>query len=347
MTISAQMKLYANLLRMLEFAEADGNFSTLATAIDSIIAGTAGGETRNAVTLGGVAAGGYSPIGGPGSSGSFTTGPLYTSGMMRVTGIDGILAVHRRDTNIYACGWYSAAGELSLDTASSGLAFKIETNGAVIIPGTYAATTASASNLFVDSTGKFYRSTSSERFKADIEPLAPEYADKLLSAQPIWYRSLCNGDNPEWSYYGLSAEKLAEIDPRYVFWSPQYKTVTELIDELVPVTESVTIIEESIEIKNGQAILIRTTKPVDQQVYDEYPLFDQAVQPIMVEVAGKQQQAMHRQPRMTTRSVPHDTRVVDETLPMIPDGVQYERLTVALLSIVQRQQIRLDALEGR
>lgn len=81
-------------------------------------------------------------------------------------------------------------------------------------------TTASAANVVLDGTGHLLRSTSSEDYKTAIEPLESWRADQLVDeAQPIWYRSLAPADDPEWSWYGLSAEQMAAIDPRLVQWS--------------------------------------------------------------------------------------------------------------------------------
>lgn len=366
---------YSVLLRLLEFAEIDGNWTAIETFINGLVAGTAGYEAGNALKLGGVLASGYAPVNGS-SSNAFATAAISAAGVINSTSPATIpisfsgATINQSYGSIVNTGgalvWGVVASTggpignsgpyeafIGSNTAKN---FNLVYNGSVVasitsstllVPGIYAATTASAANTFVDSTGKLFRSTSSERYKTDIEPLTAESADKLMLAQPIWYRSRCADDNPAWSFYGLSAEKLAEIDPRYVFWSPQYKTVPEMIDEQVPVTESITVFEESVDIIDGRAVLIRTPKTVDQPVYDEYPLFDQAGQPVMVDVDGTQQQVTYRQPRMTTRPAPRETRIIDETLPLIPDGVQYERLTVALLSIVQRQQQRIVALEGK
>jgi hypothetical protein len=82
----------------------------------------------------------------------------------------------------------------------------------------YNNTTASAANMYVFSDGGLYRSTSSIRYKTDVETLQPQYADALLGCRPVWYRSLCANDNKEWGYWGFIAEEVAEIDPRLVFW---------------------------------------------------------------------------------------------------------------------------------
>ena len=84
----------------------------------------------------------------------------------------------------------------------------------------YFLTTGVAANVFVDAGGYLYRSTSSARFKTDIETLEDSYADALLDVRPVWYRSIAPGDttHPDWGYWGFIAEEVAEIDPRLVFW---------------------------------------------------------------------------------------------------------------------------------
>jgi hypothetical protein len=92
--------------------------------------------------------------------------------------------------------------------------------GAIAFPGV--STTASAANAFLDNTASnnLLRSTSSIIYKRDIEPLDPAAALKVLTgARPIWYRSKCANDNPDWSWYGLGAEDMADLDPRLVHWS--------------------------------------------------------------------------------------------------------------------------------
>lgn len=78
-------------------------------------------------------------------------------------------------------------------------------------------TTASGANVYVDSSNKIlYRSTSSSKYKTDIETLDNQHADIVYRLRPVWYRSTTGNDPEEWSYYGLIAEEVAEIDPRLV-----------------------------------------------------------------------------------------------------------------------------------
>lgn len=83
------------------------------------------------------------------------------------------------------------------------------------------ATTASAANLFqsADDTA-LLRSTSSLKYKYGIEDLDPQIALATFnSLRPIYYRSTAEADRQDWSWYGLAAEEVAEIDPRLVHWT--------------------------------------------------------------------------------------------------------------------------------
>ena len=91
--------------------------------------------------------------------------------------------------------------------------------------GTYNATTASAANVNIASNGLFIRSTSSAKYKTDVETMESSYSDKILDARPVWYRSLCDADPDSHSYWGFIAEEIAEIDPRLVQWK-----TTEIVE---------------------------------------------------------------------------------------------------------------------
>jgi Chaperone of endosialidase len=84
--------------------------------------------------------------------------------------------------------------------------------------GTYNATTASAANMHIASTGLMIRSTSSSRYKTDIEDLDEEAADRIFELRPVWYRSTATADRDDWSHYGFIAEEVADVDPRLVHW---------------------------------------------------------------------------------------------------------------------------------
>lgn len=83
-------------------------------------------------------------------------------------------------------------------------------------------TTASAANAYLNSgstpANELLRSTSSRVYKRDIEDMDDEYADNILKLRPVWYRSKCENDPADHSYWGFIAEEVAEIDPRLVQW---------------------------------------------------------------------------------------------------------------------------------
>lgn len=93
-------------------------------------------------------------------------------------------------------------------------------SGAVYFPNI--STTASAANAFIDSgsspVNQILRSTSSVRYKKDVEDLWDDVAQSVLNLRPIFYRSKADADNPAHSFYGLLAEDVAAIDPRFVQW---------------------------------------------------------------------------------------------------------------------------------
>lgn len=85
-------------------------------------------------------------------------------------------------------------------------------------------TTASAANAFINNASspvnQLLRSTSSLRYKKDIEPVAAARVEAAMQGlRPIWYRSKAEADNKAWSWYGLIAEEVAEVEPRLVHWS--------------------------------------------------------------------------------------------------------------------------------
>ena len=91
----------------------------------------------------------------------------------------------------------------------------------------YSNTTASAADAVINADGTFSREVSTIEWKREIEPMQDEYADALLNARPVFYRSKCEADPKDWSYWGFIAEELAEIDPRLVRWGHAMKAVEQ------------------------------------------------------------------------------------------------------------------------
>jgi hypothetical protein len=80
----------------------------------------------------------------------------------------------------------------------------------------YNLTIAASANCHIFSDGALFRATSSKRYKTDIEDLSVNTFELINKIRPVWYRSLCERDKKDWSWYGFIAEELAEIDPRFV-----------------------------------------------------------------------------------------------------------------------------------
>ena len=104
-------------------------------------------------------------------------------------------------------------------SARTNVIFYNRSSDATQLGGLVTNTTANAANVHTNTSGYIYRSTSSIKYKTDVETLRDEYADKLLELRPVWYRSLASVDKSEWSHYGLIAEEVAEIDPRLVHFA--------------------------------------------------------------------------------------------------------------------------------
>lgn len=124
-----------------------------------------------------------------------------------------------------------------------------------------AATTASGANAFLDNAtspaNELKRSTSSVAYKKDIEPLDPKYADAILSVQPIWYRSNIKSDRQDWSWYGISAEDLAAIEPRLVHWGYREDDFETVMDE--ESASSYRVLKDDAELKPDGVMYDRLT----------------------------------------------------------------------------------------
>ena len=136
-----------------------------------------------------------------------------------------------RDAGTWTSG-SSHPTKLTFATTADGTAapterMKITSSGGLQCLGVYSSTTSTAANVNVDSNGTLQRSTSSQKYKTDIETLKDSYADALLACRPVWYKSTCAADNPEWGYWGFIAEEVAAVDPRLVQWKTSEVTYDE------------------------------------------------------------------------------------------------------------------------
>jgi hypothetical protein len=121
----------------------------------------------------------------------------------------------------------SSAGRVGINTiGTSSPGYELDVNGDAQISGeirsigTFNNTTANAASLTIFSvSGRFARSTSSIRYKTQVETADLSYSQAAVyGVRPVWYRSLSEADNPAWGWWGFIAEEVAEIDPRLVQW---------------------------------------------------------------------------------------------------------------------------------
>lgn len=95
----------------------------------------------------------------------------------------------------------------------------IRDDGVLFSVPTYNSTNAGGANMVITSDGRFYRSSSSAKYKKDVENLDTSLVDNAVdNLRPVWYRSIDpqGDDKPEWSHVGLIAEEVALVEPRLV-----------------------------------------------------------------------------------------------------------------------------------
>jgi hypothetical protein len=110
----------------------------------------------------------------------------------------------------------STAGSFRVHATGGGESFRV--SGTVVRSTNIRdLTTGSAANVYVaTSNASMYRSTSSIKYKTNVETMEDSYADAILGLRPVWYRSLCPDDPETYGYWGFIAEEVAEVDPRLV-----------------------------------------------------------------------------------------------------------------------------------
>jgi len=114
-------------------------------------------------------------------------------------------------------------GDLYIYSGSTVTGFVDETNTKFLGATT---TTSNSANCQVDGNGRLHTHSSSGVYKTAVEDLTDEYADKIFSLEPKFYKANTDkvGDDlakykPDWTFYGLIAEDVAKVEPRLV----QYK----------------------------------------------------------------------------------------------------------------------------
>lgn len=84
------------------------------------------------------------------------------------------------------------------------------------------------------------RNVSSIKYKHSVEDLDEGISDYVIkNLRPVWYRSKCANDTPDWSWYGFIAEEVAEIEPRLCHWNaPLVEEETDEYEQPEPYTNA-------------------------------------------------------------------------------------------------------------
>jgi hypothetical protein len=116
------------------------------------------------------------------------------------------------------------------DTMHVGLMLNTtDTIGPTTITLPYVKSTSQSANASFDASNRLVRQSSSIKYKTNVEEIEDQYAYNALKLRPVWYRSKADADNQDWSWYGLIAEEVAEVEPRLTFWGydeTQYDLIT-------------------------------------------------------------------------------------------------------------------------
>jgi hypothetical protein len=120
----------------------------------------------------------------------------------------------------YMAGYNVTAGNDNIDIGNTAVAgddsmIRIGTQGthlSTYIAGIYGATLSDGSAVYVSSSGQLGTSTSSRRFKQDIQPMG-DASDVLLALRPVTFRYKPDIDPQGIPQFGLVAEEVEQVDP--------------------------------------------------------------------------------------------------------------------------------------
>jgi hypothetical protein len=139
-------------------------------------------------------------------------------------------------------------------------------NGDVYCQGIYDKT-GTGTAVQVDSGGAVFRSSSSIKYKKDVEDLDAALVDTAIaSLRPVWYRTkeATGDDKPSWSHIGLIAEEVALVEPRLV----RYRTQT--VEEKAPgeriVTELATPEPEDVDYARLSVLLLDKVQRLEERL---------------------------------------------------------------------------------
>ena len=121
--------------------------------------------------------------------------------------------------------------------------------------GAYAATSANTANMVVLSTGQILRSTSSKRYKKEIEDLKIN-TENIYKLRPVSYIS--KTDNK--SYFGLIAEEVATVIPELAEYA--------LEKDVIKVSNSEKLIPDAVKYPMLSVLLLKEIQKQHNEIYN-------------------------------------------------------------------------------
>lgn len=164
-------------------------------------------------------------------AGVYASGANGVEAYLAYTGSFGVYCVGhlRADYNV------SSTHLFTLINNVTDVAVRCNNDGLFLLPYSTTQTTASAANAFIHpSTGAVIRSTSSRKWKTDIQDMESSDADALLQLRPVSFKSKGSLDDPTKRHYGLIAEEVAEVDSSLVYFSDDGQAEGVQYDRIVP-----------------------------------------------------------------------------------------------------------------
>jgi hypothetical protein len=161
--------------------------------------------------------------------------PLYalTVGLTDAFGVDS--SGNATSSGYIQVGKTFGGSGVTLGVGDAWIGAEATTTGNLTVKAMTANTTASAANVFVDSNGLLYQSTSALRFKTNIDYNGVD-GDLLYKLKPVSFESKSDGSK----HIGFIAEDVAEVEPRLATYDSngepvgvEYGNVTALLTQTV------------------------------------------------------------------------------------------------------------------
>lgn len=146
--------------------------------------------------------------------------------------------------------------------------------------GAYAATTASAANMYVNSAGQIMRSTSSKRYKTDITDLSID-TEAIYKLRPVSYLSANDGTE----HFGLIAEEVAELIPQLAEFARE--------SDVIPGSKSDILIPDAVQYPLLSVLLLKELQKHEKRIkeleseLDRYQNLEKRIESVEKQIPNK------------------------------------------------------------